>query len=221
MASPRHTPFIASLDSEDLLDATLPLGDIAAASPLANRAEHRWGSGYREDRARTSSRAASPAPATTWVTRLVIGMSGVLVVGALIWADRPSHSDAIARAARSPPPPIQAQLQSIPVKIEAAAPDITLPDQVEPHATQPSEPSSPPPNRTTSRPLDELAAALLERRKQMYERGIAGADVDAVAAIDFDPSRRSARVVYRLENSSGEVVEYWALHDGRWQAVGD
>jgi len=73
--------------------------------------------------------------------------------------------------------------------------------------------------RASLQPRDELAAALLERRKQMSQRGMAGADVDAVAEISFDPSRRSARVIYRVENSAAEVVEYWAVRDGRWQAL--
>ena len=125
------------------------------------------------------------------------------------------------RSVHTPPPAIRAELQAIPTRIDLTPPDIAWAEADEPSASPPSPPRQPRPARTSLQPRDELAAALLERRKQTSQRGIAGADVDAVATIDFEPSRRSARVVYRVENSATEVVEYWAVRDGRWQPLDD
>jgi hypothetical protein len=199
MASPRSTPFIASFDSEDLLDATAPLDDIVV----------------RIDAPRSVGKAPS-APAPSRLAWSVVSMAGVLAAGALIWAaeGHQSRPPDIVRPIRTPPPPVRAELQSIPARIDLAPPEVAFANPVEP---SPSTRRI----RTVLQPRDELAAALLERRKQMSRSGIAGADVDAVARISFDPSRRSARVVYHVEDSAAEVVEYWALRDGRWQPLND
>ena len=193
MASPRSTPFIASWELESSLDATAPLDEILAAHPSPPPSTH-----------------APVVPAAAGPSRLawsVVGIAGALAVGALLWAaegDRPRAPAIEERPARVPPLPVRAELQAIPARI-----DLTLPDIA----------SQPPPARTTVQPRAELAAALLERRKQLSQMGTAVADVDAVAAISFDPNRRSARVVYYVEDSAAEVVEYWALRDGRWQPL--
>jgi hypothetical protein len=195
MAIARSTPFIASWHSEDPLDATVPLDEILAARP--------------------SPPAFAPAPVTPLAagpSRLewfAVGIAGVLALGALVWAaeiDRPRTSAIEEPPARVPPLPVRAELQAIPARLDMTLPDIVL---------------QPPPARTNPQPRPELAAALLERRKQLSQIGPAVAEVDAVVAISFDPARRSARVVYRLENSAAEVVEYWAVRDGRWQPMSD
>ena len=137
-------------------------------------------------------------------------------------ADRdPPSPPARDRPARIPPPPIRADLRNFPVRIAQTAPRFAWPGTDEPRtATRPLL-RQPAPARTLPRPRDELAAALLERRQQLSRSGAAGENVDAVAAIHFDPSRRSARVVYHVEHSTAEVIEYWALRDGRWQPLDD
>jgi hypothetical protein len=120
-----------------------------------------------------------------------------------------------------PPLPVRAELQAIPARIDVTLSEIVLAEVDEPSASARPQPLQAPPARRSLQPRDELAAALLERRKQLTQMGIAGADVDAVAGISFDPSRRSAKVVYRLEDSSAEILEYWALREGRWQPIND
>lgn len=204
MASPRSTPFIASWDSDESLDATAPLDEILAAhaSPPAFARPPR-------------------APSTAGPSRRawsVVGIAAVVAAGALLWAaenDRP-RPPAILRSIHTPPPPVRAELQTIPARIDLAPPDIAWAEVDETSASPPRHIS---PARPRPQPRDELAAALLERRKQMSLSG--SADVDAVAAIHFDPSRRSARVVYHVARSAAEIVEYWAVRDGHWQPLDD
>jgi hypothetical protein len=154
----------------------------------------------------------------------MVGIAGVLAVGALVWeAERDRLRVFVIEEppARVPPPPVRAELQTIPARIDVTAPEVVFAEVDDPIASPRPQLPRPPPARTNPRPRDELAAALLERRQQMAQRGIAGANVDAVAAISFDPSRRSARVVYHVHDSAAEVVEYWALRDGRWQPLDD
>lgn len=210
MAVSRSTPFIASWDVEDPLDATAPLDEILAARS-SPRPAHR----------------APPTPSASGPSRLawsVIGVAGALAIGALVWAAEGGlpRVAAVDRRLRAPPPPVAAVLEAIPARIDLTPPQLELADADEPIAAAPlPQPAKPAPARAAPQPRDELAAALLERRRQLSQNGSAGADVEAVAAIHFDPSRRSARVVYRLENSAAELVEYWALRDGRWQPLDD
>ena len=208
MASPRTTPFIATLDSEDLLDATAPLDEPSAIrypaeAPLARRMP-----------------SLPPPSRRAW---FVVGIAGVLAAGAFFWAAESNglRAAAIVSPVRTPPPPVHAELQAIPARIDLAPPEIALTDEVQPRPAPRPEPVEPRRARTSPQPHDGLAAALLERRKQLAQLGISGADVEAVTGISFDPGRRSARVVYRLEDSSAEVVEYWALRDGHWQPLND
>jgi hypothetical protein len=207
MASPRSTPFIASWESDELLDATAPLDECSS------RIEARL----------ATERVARSVAGPSRLAWYVVGFAGVLAAGALIWTTEGTQSrdTAIIRPARTPPPPVRAELQAITARIDMTPPDIALADEVEPSFAPRSQLPQPRPARTVVRPRDELAAALLERRKQLSQMGIAGANVDAVAGISFDPSRRSARVVYQAEDSAAQVVEYWALRDGRWQPIND
>jgi hypothetical protein len=114
---------------------------------------------------------------------------------------------------------LRVQLQAFPQQHKLAMPKVPLPDTTDRKPAVPPTPARPRPAGPSNRA--ELEAALLERRQQMARAGLASVDVIAVEDIHFDPSRRSARVVYRRQDSTARVVEYWALRDGRWQALED
>ncbi len=206
MTSPRSTPFIASWDSEDSLDATAPLDE----------------SGYRFEIPPARARTAPPEAAPSRLAWIIVSVAGMLAAGALLWAAENNQSRATptVRPVRTPPS-LRADLQVIPARIEVTPPDIVVADDVEPKLPAKSAPRLPRTVRTVIEPRDELAAALLERRRQMSQSGSAGTAVDTVAMISFDPNRSSARVIYHVEDSDREIVEYWALRDGRWQPLDD
>jgi hypothetical protein len=200
MASHRSTPFIASWDSANLQDATVPLGeDVVPNSAAASFVR------------RPKSPAAFAPSRRAWT---VVGCAAALAAGALLGSveSNQPRAPAIARSPHVPPPFVRADLQSIAPRIDSAPPSIAFAAADEPIASPRAE-------RKSLQFHDELAAVLLERRKQLSQTGTADADVDAVAAISFDSSRRSARVIYQVENSAAEVVEYWAVRDGRWQPL--
>jgi hypothetical protein len=202
MASSRSTPFIASWDSWNLQDATVPLGEGVVSNAAADS--------FLRQR---NAPAASSKSRRAWT---IVGCAASLAVGGLLGSVESNQppASAIAKSPHAPPPFVRADLQSIAPRIDSAPPRIAFAVADEPIA-------SPRPERKSLKSHDELAAVLLERRKQLSQTGTADADVDAVAAISFDSSRRSARVIYQVENSVAEVVEYWAVRDGRWQPLED
>ena len=206
MASSRSTPFIASWDSWNLQDATVPLGEDVVTNPAA-------AAFLRQPKA-----PAAFAPSRRAWT--IVGCAASLAAGALLGSveSNQAPAPATARSPHAPPPFVRADLQSIPPRIDSAPPLIAFAAADEPIASPRAQPRA---ERKSLQSHDELAAVLLERRKQLSQTGAADADVAAVAAISFDSSRRSARVIYQVENSAAEVVEYWAVRDGRWQPLDD
>ncbi len=167
----------------------------------------------------TSAAALSrPLPTVQTPSRLAWSMVAIAIVvatGALISAVGVggARQSAPVAAVRPPPPPVRAELQAFPVRIQTPTPVVALPARARPVVSKATV--------VRTEPRRELEAALLERRQQMFRNGIGGAEVIAVAGISFDPRQRSARVVYRRDNSSAELVEYWAVRDGRWQPLND
>lgn len=175
-----------------------------------------------------------PAPAATLRAPLpvrppsrlawsLVGTAVLVSAGALISAVGISRarSSGVIAGDRPPPPPVRAALQEIPARVELAVPDIALPAEARQSPAARPRPAAPIRVALRAEPRRELEAALLERRKQLSAMGIGGPDVVAVASISFDPRQRSARVAYRRERSQDELVEYWALRDGRWQPLND
>ncbi|MEO8309335.1 MAG: serine/threonine-protein kinase [Pseudomonadota bacterium] len=175
--------------------------------------------------------AASPAqtepqrhrlPASSRMVWRVTGIAALLAAGALIAAVHVEQAPtrAVAAVPSAPPPPTRAELQEVPLRIQPTMPELSLPGVQERTLAVVARAARP---ATVARPLArrELEAALLERREQLSRAGTGSVDVVAVDKISFDPSRRSARVVYRRRDSTAGVVEYWAVRDGHWQSVGD
>ncbi len=90
----------------------------------------------------------------------------------LLWAAEsdPPRTPAIERPIHVPPAPVRAQLQAIPAQIDMTPPDIAVADVDESGASTRPATRQAQSVRTSLQPRDELAAALLERRKQMSQR---------------------------------------------------
>jgi hypothetical protein len=162
-----------------------------------------------------------PRPASSRVVRWVASITALLAAGALTSAVRVGQVPprAGASAPLAPPPPLRVPLQAFTQQNQLTMPKVPLPDVIDREPAVRATPARPRPAGPSTR--TELEAALLERRQQMSRAGLASVDVSAVDDIRFDPSRRSARVIYRRQGSTAEVVEYWVLRDGRWQALDD